>query len=75
MLGALLKVEISKKRTPLWREARLKVKSVKARGVRSIFGSCDVENVWREAHFKVKSAKAHHSRTIVKVPHSALLKI
>ena len=39
MLGALLEVEMWKKRTPMWREAHLKVKSVKTRQVRSTFGS------------------------------------
>ena len=43
--GALLEVEMSKKRTPLWREAHLEVKCVKNWGVRSTFGSWDVEKV------------------------------
>ena len=31
--------------TPLWREAHLEVKSVKAHHARTTFGSCDVEKV------------------------------
>ena len=45
ILGPLLEVEISKKCTPLWREAHFQVKMLKALGVRTTFGSCDVEKV------------------------------
>ena len=45
MVGPLLAVEMSKKCTPLWREAHLEVKMLKALGVRTAFGSCDVEKV------------------------------
>ena len=64
ILGALLEVEMSKKCTPLWREAHFKVKSVKNWRSRTTFGGSDVEKVskkctplWREAHFEVKSVK------------------
>ena len=64
MLGALLEVEMSKKCTPLWREAHFEVKSVKNWRSRTTFGASDVEKVskkctplWREAHFEVKSVK------------------
>ena len=43
--GALLEVALSKKCTPLWREAHFEVKNVKARRSRSTFGRCDVEKV------------------------------
>ena len=43
--GAVLEVEMTKKRTALWREAHLEVKNVKNWGVRSTFGSWDVEKV------------------------------
>jgi len=39
MLGALLEVEMSKKCTPLWREAHFQVKMHKAHQLRSAFGS------------------------------------
>ena len=42
---ALLEVEMSKKCTPLWREAHFQVKMYKARQVRTTFGSWDVEKV------------------------------
>ena len=40
-----MEVEMSKKCTPLWREAHLEVKSVKAHQVRTTRGSGDVEKV------------------------------
>ena len=43
--GPLLEVEMSKKCTPLWREAHFEVKMYKTPGVRTTFGSCDVEKV------------------------------
>ena len=63
-VGRLLEVEMSKKCTPLWREAHFQVKMYKTRHARTTFGSWDVEKVskkstplWREAHFEVKSVK------------------
>ena len=42
----LLEVEMLKKCTPLWREAHFQVKMLKKTpGVRTTFGSCDVEKV------------------------------
>ena len=43
--GPLLEVGMSKKCTPLWREAHFQVKMHKTHHVRTIFGSCDVEKV------------------------------
>ena len=43
--GALLEVAMSKKCTPLWREARFQVKMFKALGVRTTFGGSDVDKV------------------------------
>ena len=64
MVGPLLEVEMSKKCTPLWRQAHFEVKSVKNWRSRTTFWSSDVEKVskkctplWREAHFEVKSVK------------------
>ena len=60
MFGPFLEVEMSKKCTPLWREAHFQVKMYKTRGVRTAF---DVQRskkrtpLWREAHFQVKSVK------------------
>ena len=45
ILGALLEVEMSKKCTPLWREAHFEVKMYKAQQLRTTFGSWDVETV------------------------------
>ena len=47
--GALLEVEMSKKCTPLWREAHVQVKMYKTHQVRTTFGSWDVEKVWKSA--------------------------
>ena len=44
-LGPLLEVEMSKKCTPLWREAHFQVKMYKTHQVRTTFGSWDVEKV------------------------------
>ena len=44
-VGPLLEVEMSKKCTPLWREAHFEVKMLKTSGVRTTFGSWDVEKV------------------------------
>ena len=40
--GPLLEVEMSKKCTPLWREAHFEVKTLKTQGVRTTFGGSDV---------------------------------
>ena len=45
MLGPLLEVEMSKKCTPLWREAHFEVKMYKTSQRRTTFGSWDVEKV------------------------------
>ena len=44
-VGRLLEVAMSKKCTPLWREAHFEVKMYKAHHVRTIFGGSDVEKV------------------------------
>ena len=46
MLGPLLEVQMSKKCTPLWREAHFEVKMYKTLGVRTTFGGSDVEKVY-----------------------------
>ena len=43
--GPLLAVEMSKKCTPLWREEHFEVKMFKTPGVRTTFGSSDLEKV------------------------------
>ena len=45
ILGPLLEVEMSKKCTPLWREAYFEVKMLKTLGFRTTFGGSDVEKV------------------------------
>ena len=45
MVGALLEVEMSKKCTPLWREAHFEVKTYKTQHSRTTFGSWDLEKV------------------------------
>ena len=44
-VGPLLEVEMSKKCTPLWREAHFQVKMYKTPQRRTAFGGCDVEKV------------------------------
>ena len=43
--GPLLEVEMSKKCTPLWREAHFEVKMYKTLGVRTTFGGSDVASL------------------------------
>ena len=45
IVGPLLEVEVSKKCTPLWREAHVEVKMYKTPHVRATFGGSDVEKV------------------------------
>ena len=45
IVGPLLEVEMSKKCTPLWREAHFEVKMYKTPHVRATFGGSDVEKV------------------------------
>ena len=45
-IGPLLEVEMSKKCTPLWREAHVQVKMQKTHQLRTTFGSWDVEKVY-----------------------------
>ena len=56
--GPLLEVEMSKKCTPLWREAHFQVKMYKAHQRRTTFGSWDVEKVEMS-----KMLKTPHVRT------------
>ena len=45
IVGPLLEVEMSKKCTPLWREAHFEVKMLKTLGVRIAFGGSDVASL------------------------------
>ena len=64
--GPLLEVEMSKKCTPLWREAHFEVKMYKALHVRATLEvqmSKKCTPLWREAHFEVKMYKTPGVRT------------
>ena len=67
--GALLEVAMSKKCTPLWREAHFKVKSVKnwrppsTLEVDMLKSDNKCTSLWREAHFEVKMLKTHKNTT------------
>ena len=56
--GPLLEVEMSKKCTPLWREAHCEVKSVKNLGGFRALLEVEISKkctpLWREVHFEVK---------------------
>ena len=45
MFGPFLEVQMSKKCTPLWREAHFEVKMLKSPGVRTTFGGSDVASL------------------------------
>ena len=54
--GPLLAVEMSKKCTPLWREAHFKVKMYKTLGVRTTFGGSDVASLrFGSLHYTIHS--------------------
>ena len=62
MVGPLLEVELSKKYTPLWREAHFQVKMLKTLGARTTFGSSDVEKVHAvvaRSTFRSQNVKKH----------------
>ena len=65
--GPLLEVAMSKKCTPLWREAHFQVKMYKTHQCRTTFGSCDVEKVHAvvaRSTFPSQNVQAtHHCRT------------
>ena len=67
IVGPLLEVEMSKKCTPLWREAHFQVKMYKTQGgfgpLLEVAMSKKCTPLWREAHFQVKMYKTHHART------------
>ena len=49
MVGPLLEVEMSKKCTPLWREAHFEVEMYKTHHVRTTFGGSDVKKCRKSA--------------------------
>ena len=56
MLGPLLEVQMSKKCTPLWREAHFEVKMYKTLGVRTTFGGSDVASLrFGSLHYTIHS--------------------
>ena len=64
IFAPLLKVELLKKCTLLWRETDFEVKPVKELSGSELFWiemSKKCTLLWREAHLKVKMVKAHHS--------------
>ena len=65
-VGPLLEVAMSKKCTPLWREAHLEVKMLKTQGVGPLLEvqiSKKRTPLWREAHLEVKMLKTLGVRT------------
>ena len=66
ILGSLLEVEMSKKCTPLWREAHFQVKMYKAHHSRTTFGSWDakkVRAVVARSTFPSRNVKSTRART------------
>ena len=64
MVGALLEVQMSKKCTPLWREAHFEVKMYKTQGVRTIFGGSDVASLHYTLHYTTIHYTTLHSTTL-----------
>ena len=69
ILGPLLEVQISKKCTPLWREAHLEVKMLRTLGVRTPILEVQISRkctpLWREAHLEVKMLRTLGVRTTI----------
>ena len=62
MFAPLLEVQISKKRTPLWREAHFEVKMYKTLGVRTTFGGSDVASLrFASGHYTTLYTPLHYS--------------
>ena len=62
MFGPLLEVEMSKKCTPLWREANIQVKMYKTQGVRTTFGVFQMSFRFTTLHYtKLHSATLHYT--------------
>ena len=70
MFGPLLEVEMSKKCTPLWREAHSQVKMRKTPHVRTTFGNCHVETV-----HAVVARSTFRSQNAQSTPFSLLLEV
>ena len=65
MLGPLLKVQMSKKCTPLWREAHFQVKMYKTHQVRTTFGGSDVASLrFASLHYTTLHYTTLHSTTL-----------
>ena len=75
VLGALLEVEMSKKCTPLWREAHLEVKMLKTPRFRTTFGGSDVASLhYTTLHYTPLHCTAlHHTTTTNTQLHSTTL--
>ena len=62
MFAPLLEVQISKKCTPLWREAHFEVKMYKTLGVRTTFGGSDVTSLrFASGHYTTLYTPLHYS--------------
>ena len=60
-VGRLLEVEMSKKCTPLWREAHLEVKMYKTPGIRTTFGGSDVASLhYTTLHYTTLQLQLHN---------------
>ena len=72
ILGPLLEVEMSKKCTPLWREAHFKVKMYKTPEVRTTFGGSDVASLrFTTLHYTTLHSTTLHDTTL----HSTTLQL
>ena len=69
ILGPLLEVEMSKKCTPLWREAHFEVKMYKTPGVRTTFGGSDVASLrFTTLHYTTLHSTTLHYMTLHYTP-------
>ena len=74
MYGPLLEFKMSKKCTPLWREAHFQVKMLKTPGVRTTFGGSDASLHYTTLHYTTLHYTPLHYITLHYLPlHSATL--
>ena len=72
MFAPLLEVQMSKKCTPLWREAHFEVKMLKTPGVRTTFGGSDVASLhYNRLHYTTLHSTTLHYTTL----HSTTLQL
>ena len=76
IVGPLLEVQMSKKCTPLWREAHFEVKMCKTHHCRTTFGGSDVASLrFGPLHYTIHSTSLHYTTVHYTTLHSTTLQL